>query len=116
MQKIDVESCLNDWSSPDYCRSFPDCKGWGCRLIQICPDKLPSTKKERAKLFSRVYAQAEKQGVLECPHYHSTIIDEVVERNPELINIINHFDQKLSNNCLTQISESYNPMTQNKLY
>jgi hypothetical protein len=65
-----------------------DCKGWGCRLIRIFPDSIPETERERGKLFSKVYTEAENLGVLECPFYRSTIIDEVVENMSDLTSIM----------------------------
>ena len=50
-------------------------------------DKLPTTDKEKAKLFSKVYREAKEKGVLECPHYRSLFIDEVLE-NIEKSNVI----------------------------
>lgn len=61
-----------------------DCKGWGCRLIRIFPNSIPKTERERGKLFSKVYTEAENLGVLECPFYRPTIIDEVVEDSTTL--------------------------------
>jgi hypothetical protein len=48
---------------------------------------LPTTDKEKAKLFSKVYREAKEKGVLECPHYRSLFIDEVLE-NIEKSNVI----------------------------
>ena len=50
-------------------------------------DKLPTTDKEKAKLFSKVYREAKEKGVPECPHYRSLFIDEVLE-NIEKSNVI----------------------------
>ncbi len=62
-------------------------KGWGCRFLTTPIDKLPTTDKEKAKLFSKVYREAKEKGVLECPHYRSLFIDEVLE-NIEKSNVI----------------------------
>lgn len=45
---------------------------------------------ERGKLFSKVYAEAEKRGILECPHFVPTLIDDVVENEAELISIMKY--------------------------
>ena len=42
-------------------------------------EQLPTTDREKAKLFSKVYREAKSKGVLECPHYRSLFIDEVLE-------------------------------------
>ena len=51
----------------------------GCRFLATPIDELPTTDKEKAKLFSKVYREAKEKGVLECPHYRSLFIDEVLE-------------------------------------
>ena len=38
---------------------------------------------QKAKLFSRVYREAKQKGVLECPHYRSIFIDEVLANLPK---------------------------------
>lgn len=53
---------------------------WGCRLLTTPFDETPKTEKEKAKLFSAVYREAKYKGVLECPHYDSLFIDEVLDR------------------------------------
>lgn len=75
-------SCRRDGC--DWCRFSPEIKGWGCRYLIVVPDRLPKTKKERGILFSKVYTQAEKSGVLQCPFFNETIIDEVVEDDKAL--------------------------------
>ena len=62
-----------------YCSLNPTCKGWGYRLLSTPIDNIPTTEKEKAKLFSAVYREAKQKGVLECPHYRSLFIDEVLE-------------------------------------
>ncbi len=61
-----------------------ECKGWGCRHIHTIPDTMPRSEHERGKLFSKVYAEAERKGILECPHFVPTLIDAVVENETEL--------------------------------
>ena len=64
----------------DYnCSLAPSCKGWGCRFLSTPINDIPTTEKEKAKLFSAVYQEATQKGVLECPHYRSLFIDEVLE-------------------------------------
>ncbi len=65
-----------------------DCRGWGCRFLRLIPDRLPTTERERGKLFSKVYTEAERLGVLQCPHFVPTLIDDVVENPAELISIM----------------------------
>lgn len=79
-----VFDCSNRCTCENWCRFSKDIKGWGCRFLIIVPDRIPKTKKERGLLFSKAYAQAEKSGVLKCPHFNEAIIDEVVEDNDTL--------------------------------
>ena len=51
---------------------------WGCRFLYTPIKNNPTTEKEKAKLFSAVYREAKQKGVLECPHYRSLFIDEVL--------------------------------------
>lgn len=51
---------------------------WGCRFLSTPIKDTPTTEKEKAKLFSAVYREAKQKGVLECPHYNSLFIDEVL--------------------------------------
>lgn len=74
-----ITICSNRWNSPTHCQLTPTCKGWGCRFLATPIDELPTTTKEKAKLFSKVYREAKEKGVLECPHYRSLFIDEVLE-------------------------------------
>lgn len=91
MWNSEVKNCFAQSTGTDSCKSFHDCKGWGCKLIKVCPDKIPTTEYERAKLFSKVYSEAEKLGVLECPFFRSTTIDDVVEADQILSDIKRHF-------------------------
>ncbi|MCE8465848.1 hypothetical protein J8871_12125 [Bacteroides nordii] len=61
------------------CSLTPTCKGWGCRFLTTPIEEIPITDKEKAKLFSKVYREAKEKGVLECPHYRSIFIDEVLK-------------------------------------
>lgn len=61
------------------CSSTSACNGWGCRLLKTPINEIPTTDQEKAKLFIKVYREAKQKGVLECPHYRSSIIDEVLE-------------------------------------
>lgn len=55
------------------------CKGWGCQFLRTPINEIPTTDQEKAKLFIKVYREAKQKGVLECPHYRSSIIDEILE-------------------------------------
>lgn len=79
-----VQECGTRNNGSDRCRFSPDIKGWGCRFLLMVPDRLPKNKKERGLLFSHVYSQAEKSGVIKCPFFKESIIDEVVEDNEAL--------------------------------
>ena len=74
-----ISDCLCKRDSPNYCQISPTIKGWGCRFLTTPINELPVTNKEKAKLFSKVYREAKHKGVLECPHYRSLFIDEVLE-------------------------------------
>jgi hypothetical protein len=60
----------------------------------VClPDVMPRNERERGKLFHKVYTYAEKSGVLECPHYQESIIDQVIDdpnRLRELVLLSKH--------------------------
>lgn len=82
-----ISICSSQCSNQEYCQLTPTCKGWGCRFLGTPIDRLPTTDKEKAKLFSKVYREAKEKGVLECPHYRSLFIDEVldnIERSNDL--------------------------------
>lgn len=74
-----IADCLCQWKNQEHCSLTPTCKGWGCRFLGTPIEELPTTDKEKAKLFSKVYREAKEKGVLECPHYRSLFIDEVLE-------------------------------------
>ena len=74
-----ITNCSSQWNNPNHCQLTPICKGWGCRFLGTPIVELPTTDKEKAKLFSKVYREAKEKGVLECPHYRSLFIDEVLE-------------------------------------
>ena len=82
-----ISICSSQCSNQEYCQLTPTCKGWGCRFLGTPIDRLPTTDKEKAKLFSKVYREAKEKGVLECPHYRPLFIDEVldnIERSNDL--------------------------------
>lgn len=74
-----ITDCSCQWKNDSHCSLTPTCKGWGCRFLGTPIDRLPTTDKEKAKLFSKVYREAKEKGVLECPHYRSLFIDEVLD-------------------------------------
>lgn len=74
----DITSCADMYTTSTYCQLSPTCKGWGCRFLTTPIEEIPATDQEKAKLFSRVYREAKRKGVLECPHYRSMFIDEVL--------------------------------------
>lgn len=79
MQKELIDKCSCERTSDLHCSLTPTCKGWGCRFLGTTINEIPVTEKEKAKLFSAVYREAKKKGVLACPHYRSIFIDEVLE-------------------------------------
>lgn len=84
-----VSRCVLEYTAPNHCSLTPICKGWGCRFLSTPIDEIPTTEQEKAKLFSKVYREAKEKGVLECPHYRSLFIDEVLENISES-NIVVH--------------------------
>lgn len=75
-----IINCIdNKKNSPTHCQLSPTCKGWGCRFLTTPIEEIPVTIQEKAKLFSKVYREAKEKGVLECPHYRSLFIDEVLD-------------------------------------
>ena len=84
--KADI--CSSHRTDSGYCKSFPTCKGWGCRLLRLVPKSMPTTEYERAKIFSAVYSEAEKLGVINCKNFDSIRIDEVLESDEQLRLII----------------------------
>lgn len=74
-----ITQCLFQRTDECYCSLTPTCKGWGCRFLSTPIDEIPTTIQEKAKLFSKVYREAKEKGVIECPHYRSLFIDEVLE-------------------------------------
>lgn len=75
-----IQSCSSKRTSSKYCSLTPTCKGWGCRFLATPITASPATEKEKAKIFSAVYREAKHKGVLDCPHYRSLLIDEVLEQ------------------------------------
>lgn len=74
-----ITDCIINWNSPTDYQLSPTCKGWGCRFLTTPIEEIPVTVQEKAKLFSKVYREAKRKGVLDCPHYRSMFIDEVLE-------------------------------------
>lgn len=74
-----VNNCSLSKISESHCQLSLTCKGWGCRFLTTPIEKIPVTDRDKAKLFSKVYREAKQKGVLECPHYRSMFIDEVLE-------------------------------------
>lgn len=74
-----IRKCILLYTQKNHCQLSPTCKGWGCRFLTTPIEEIPVTDQEKAKLFSKVYREAKRKGVLECPHYRSMFIDEVLE-------------------------------------
>lgn len=88
MWNNEVKNCSKKWTETGYCNSFDHCRGWGCKFIRIIPDFLPRSERDRAELFSKVYAEAETKEILACPYFVPTLIDEVVENDIELLSMM----------------------------
>lgn len=78
--KAYIQNCSCERTSELHCSLTPTRKGWGCRFLATPITETPTTEKEKAKLFSAVYREAKSKGVLDCPHYRSLLIDEVLEQ------------------------------------
>lgn len=74
-----ISLCASQRTCSGHCQLSPTCKGWGCRFLITPIEEIPVTDHDKAKLFSKVYREAKQKGVLECPHYRSVFIDEVLE-------------------------------------
>lgn len=77
--RSNINDCGRLRTGPEWCVLSQDCKGWGCRLLTIVPETLPSSTAERARLFSRLYRTAEEIGVLACPYFRERDLDRMVE-------------------------------------
>lgn len=75
--------CSHLHSGNHHCQLSQSVVGWGCRFLTTPIEKIPVTEKEKAKLFSAVYREAKHKGVLQCPHYRSMFIDEVLNNIQE---------------------------------
>jgi len=82
-----VKECCKGWCE-GHCRLSSSVEGWGCRLMVCLPDVMPRDRHERGKLFHKVYSYAESCGVLECPHYRESIIDEVLDDPDKLRELV----------------------------
>ena len=75
--KPHITNCYNNHTNGSYCSLSPTCKGWGCKLLLT---QIPSREElNKTKLFIKVYKEAKDKGVLNCPAYHSIVIEEVIE-------------------------------------
>ena len=84
-----INDCCRLRTGSEWCRLTNECSGWGCRLLTVIPNPLPTTTNERAQLFSRVYRLAERLGVLSCPHFNERALDSMVEDDSLLRSIKN---------------------------
>ncbi len=72
-------NCACNRTNEQHCQLTPSVKGWGCKFLSTPIDHVNMTEKEKAQLFSKVYREAKQKGVIDCPHYRSIFIDEVLE-------------------------------------
>lgn len=79
--RFDIAICMSNYTYSNDCSLTQNCKEWkwGCKFLATPIDHISMTDQEKAKLFIKVYREAKQKGVLECPHYRSSIIDEVLE-------------------------------------
>ena len=52
---LNISLCASACTGAKHCSLTPTCKGWGCRFLATPIEQLPTTDKEKAKLFSKVY-------------------------------------------------------------
>lgn len=83
-----AHNCFSECEGIDYCFSFGELRGWGCRLLKFVPESLPTTEREKAKVFSAVYSRAEQLGVIHCKNFDSLRIEEVLDDDAQLRAII----------------------------
>lgn len=74
----DISFCASSYTGSHHCSLTPTCKGWGCKFLGTPIEEIPTTDREKAKLFSKVYREAKAKGILECPYYRPLFIDEVL--------------------------------------
>lgn len=72
-----ISTCSKNRTNEKYCS--PSCQGWGCRFLTTPIEEIPKSIKEKAKLFVKVYREAKRKGILQCPHYRAAFIDEVLD-------------------------------------
>ena len=75
---LSIVQCASSRTNESYCSLTPTCKGWGCKFLGTPIEEIPTTDREKAKLFSKVYREAKAKGILECPYYRPLFIDEVL--------------------------------------
>lgn len=72
-----IRNCIINRNSSPIVGSPPTSKGWRCRFLTTPIEEIPVAVQEEAKLFSKVYREAKRKGVLECSYYRSMSINEV---------------------------------------
>ena len=82
-----AEDCHRRRKGNDWCRMSPDCEGWKCRCLLCIPDRVPETEQEKSQVFVKVYKMAQDAGVLQCPCFKESSIDETLD-NPSLMESI----------------------------
>ena len=87
---MNADDCYKNFTGSDYCKSFPNCAGWGCRLLKYIPTSMPTSEYDKAKIFSVVYSEAEKLGVTHCKNFRSLMIDETLENDEQLRQILGY--------------------------
>lgn len=61
---LNISLCASACTGAKHCSLTPTCKGWGCRFLATPIEQLPTTDKEKAKLFSKVYREAKVRAFL----------------------------------------------------
>lgn len=98
-----IEKCASCWYDGK-CRLSSEVLGWGCRLLTILPEYLPTTEHEKGRLFSKVYGMAQQLGVLKCPHYDELTIDRTLADDSMLSDMV-LMNQPLRADLLSEIFE-----------
>lgn len=83
------------------CRLSGELKGWGCKFLTCLPDEVPSSLREKALLFAKVYSYAKNSGVTSCKYFHETDIEEALE-NDEMLKQMVLLNQPLRADLLSE--------------
>lgn len=96
--EITISNCIKNRKCDSWCDLSIGCKGWGCRLLVIIPNRVPVSQKEKSSLFSKVYKEAKESGILNCPFFDEINIDRLLDDEKEMHKMIG-----LNSNLVTEL-------------